>query len=127
MVMVACPIASSSVGMNGEAERSSKLAVGRKNLQALNRGKRTGGSRHGLESDEIFVLGSKNLGVGTVFEKGDGDVAAGAGERKGGVRSNQGEPIVKTFIAQQRIERAEGFLRATGDTALIELEFVDAR
>ena len=113
--------------MNGDAERSSKLAAGRKNLQALTRGKRTGGSRHRLQGDEIFVLGSKNLGVGKVFEKRDRNVAAGAGERKGGVRTNQGEPIVKTFIAQQRIERAEGFLRATGDTALIEMEFVDAR
>ena len=113
--------------MNGDAERSSKLATEGKNLQALTGGERAGGSRHGLESDEVFVFGSKDLGVGKVFEKRDGDVAAGSGEREGGMCANQGKAIVKAFVAQQRIKWAERFLRAGGDTALIEMEFIDAR
>ena len=80
--------------MNGDAERSSKLAIGRKNLQALAGGERAGGSRHGLKSDEVFVFGSKDLGVGKVFEKRDGNMAAGAGEREGGMRANQGKTIL---------------------------------
>ena len=113
--------------MNGDAERSSKLPTERENLQALTGGKRAGGSRHGLESNEDFVLGSKNLRVGKVFEKRDGDMAAGAGEREGGMRANEGKAIVKALVAQQRIKWAERFLRAGGDAALIELEFIDAR
>ena len=70
-------------------------------------GERAGGSRHGLESDEVFVFRSKYLGVGKIFEKCDGDLAAGAGKRERGVRANQGKAMVKVLVAQHGIKRVE--------------------
>jgi hypothetical protein len=54
-------------------------------------------------------------------------MAAGAGEREGGMRANQGKAIVKALVAQQRIKWAERFVRAGGNAALIELEPVHVR